>query len=122
VALARSLFRKGANFTAGMAFEIASTNLVAKLSIILIVLMSWRFALAVFVGAPIMVVLLVFMFRMFLKAELVREAKTQVDRGILGRMGGHAEMDMSVANDAPLWKRKICDRGLTAIRHYFVAD
>ena len=43
VALARSLFRKGANFTAAMAFEMASTNLVAELSIILIVLMGWRF-------------------------------------------------------------------------------
>src|SRR5215472_10979861 len=62
VALARSLFRKGANFTAAMAFEMASTNLAAELSVILIVLMGWRFALAELVGAPIMVVLLVFMF------------------------------------------------------------
>src|SRR5881275_2800052 len=59
VALARSLFRKGANFTAAMAFEIASTNLVAELSVILIVLMGWQFMLAEAVGAPIMVVLLV---------------------------------------------------------------
>src|SRR5215469_7567471 len=110
VALARSLFRKGANLTAAMAFEMASTNLVAELSIILIVLMGWRFALVEFVGAPIMVALLVFMFRMFLKPQLVSEAKTQADRGILGRMEGHAEMDMSVANDAPLWKRIISDR------------
>jgi len=122
VALARSLFRKGANFTAAMAFEMASTNLVAELSIILIVLMGWRFALVEFVGAPIMVALLVFMFRMFLKPQLVSEAKTQADRGILGRMEGHAEMDMSVANDAPLWKRIISDRGMTAISHYFVMD
>src|SRR4051794_7417175 len=41
VALARSLFRKGANFTAAMAFEIASTNLVAELSIIMLVLLGW---------------------------------------------------------------------------------
>src|SRR6266852_2616716 len=43
VALARSIFRKGANFTAAMAFEMASTNLVLELSIILIVLMGWQF-------------------------------------------------------------------------------
>src|SRR6266478_6064235 len=49
VALARSIFRKGADFTAAMAFELASTNLVAELSIILIVLMGWHFALAEFV-------------------------------------------------------------------------
>src|SRR5712691_4575047 len=55
VAIARSIFRKGANFTAAMAFEMASTNLVVELSIILIVLMGWQFAAAEFVGAPIMV-------------------------------------------------------------------
>src|SRR4051794_32155942 len=43
-AIARSIFRKGANFTAAIAFEIASTNLVLELGIILIVLMGWRFA------------------------------------------------------------------------------
>src|SRR6202165_4847717 len=59
VALARSLFRKGANFTAAMAFELASTNLVLELSIIILVLLGWQFALAEFVGAPIMVMMLV---------------------------------------------------------------
>jgi len=46
VAIARSIFRKGANFTAAMAFEMASTNLVLELSIILIVLMGWHFMVA----------------------------------------------------------------------------
>src|SRR5205807_5193836 len=55
VALARSIFRKGANFTAAMAFEMASTNLVLELSIILIVLMGWQFMAAEAIGAPIMV-------------------------------------------------------------------
>src|SRR5579864_5536036 len=44
VALARSLFRKGASLTAAMAFELASTNLVIELGIILIVLLGWPFA------------------------------------------------------------------------------
>src|SRR6266403_1850566 len=56
VALARSIFRKGANFTAAMAFEMASTNLVLELSIIIFVLLGWQFTLAEFVGAPIMVI------------------------------------------------------------------
>src|SRR5205807_7743451 len=43
VALARSLFRKGANFTAAMAFEMASTNLVVELGIIMLVLLGWQF-------------------------------------------------------------------------------
>src|SRR5438128_62953 len=96
VALARSVFRKGANFTAAMAFELASTNLVVELSIILIVLMGWQFMLAEAVGAPIMVALLVALFRRFLHPNLVNEAKTQADRGISGRIAGHAEMNMSV--------------------------
>src|SRR5438128_11693314 len=95
VALARSIFRKGANFTAAMAFEMASTNLVVELSIILIVLMGWQFAAAEFIGGPLMVALMAILFRKFLSQELIKEAKTQADRGIAGKMEGHDEMDMS---------------------------
>src|SRR5438034_6957808 len=41
VALARSLFRKGADFTAAMAFQFASTNLVIELGIIMTLLLGW---------------------------------------------------------------------------------
>jgi len=122
VALARSIFRKGASFTAAMAFEIASTNLVLELSIIMLVLLGWQFTLAEFVGAPIMVALLVLLFRTFLKPQLVDDARRQADRGLVGRMEGHAEMDMSVAEGGSLWQRITSDRGLTAISHYFVMD
>jgi len=121
VALARALFRKGANFTSAMAFEMASTNLVAELSIIMLVFLGWQFTLAEFMGAPIMVGLLVLLFRRFLNRELLDEAKAQADRGIAGRMEGHAEMDMSVT-EGTLWQRLTSDRGLTAISHYFVMD
>src|SRR5258707_8569226 len=57
VALARSLFRKGASFTAAMVFELASTNLVIELGIILALLISWQFTLAEFIGGPRMIVL-----------------------------------------------------------------
>src|SRR5216117_3619226 len=86
VALARSIFRKGADFTAAMAFELASTNLVAELSIILIVLMGWQFAAAEFAGGPLMVVTVAMLFRVFLSRRLVREAKEQADKGIKGIM------------------------------------
>jgi len=121
VALARSLFRKGANFTAAMAFEMASTNLVAELSIILIVLMGWRFMAAEAVGAIVMVAILVMLFRAFLSPGLLAEAREQAERGIAGRMEGHADMDMSVT-EGPLWQRITSPRGLTAISHYFVMD
>jgi uncharacterized membrane protein YraQ (UPF0718 family) len=122
VALARSLFRKGANFTAAMAFELASTNLVAELSIIILVLLGWQFTLAEFLGSPIMVMLLVFLFRMFLKPLLLEQAKEQAERGVAGRMEGHAEMDMSVTEGGSLWQRMTSEEGLTAISHYFVMD
>jgi uncharacterized membrane protein YraQ (UPF0718 family) len=121
VALARSLFRKGANFTAAMAFEMASTNLVLELSIIMVAFLGWQLTLAEFVGAPIMVGLLILLFRWFLNRELLDEAKAQADRGVKGRMEGHAEMDMSVT-EGTLWQRLTSEGGLTAISHYFVMD
>src|ERR1700710_2585683 len=53
VALARSLFRKGAHFTAAMAFQIASTNLVVEMGVILALLLGWQFTAAEFVGGPV---------------------------------------------------------------------
>src|ERR671937_40007 len=64
VALARSLFRKGASFTAAMVFEIASTNLMIELGIILIVLLGWPFAASEYVGGVIMVVIIALIFRL----------------------------------------------------------
>src|SRR6185437_11186417 len=52
VALARSLLRKGASFGAAMAFEIASTNLVIELGVILALLLGWEFTAAEFIGGP----------------------------------------------------------------------
>jgi uncharacterized membrane protein YraQ (UPF0718 family) len=69
VALARSLFRKGADFTAAMAFEMASTNLVLELGIIMLAFLGWQLTLAELVGAPIMVGLLILLFRWFLNRE-----------------------------------------------------
>jgi len=122
VAIARSLFRKGANFTSAMAFEMASTNLVVELSIIMLVFLGWQLTLAEFVGAPIMVAFLVILFRRFLSRDLLDAAKRQADKGIAGRMEGHAEMDMSVTEGGSIWQRITSEQGFTAISHYFVMD
>ena len=122
VAIARSLFRKGANFTAAMAFEMASTNLVVELAIIMLVFLGWQFTLAEFIGAPVMVALLVVLFRLFLNRKLLDEAREQADKGIAGRMERHAEMDMSVSEGGTLWQRITSEQGFTAISHYFVMD
>ena len=121
VAIARSIFRKGANFTAAMAFELASTNLVLELTIIMIVFLGWQFAAAEFVGAPLMIACLAFLFRRFLSRRLVDEARAQADRGIAGRMEGHSDMHMEVT-EGTFWRRVTSERGLTAVSHYFVMD
>jgi uncharacterized protein len=121
VALARSIFRKGANFTAAMAFEFASTNLVIELGIILALLMGWQFTLAEFIGGPFMVVLLALLFRAFLTPRLLEMARGEAGKSRRGSMEGHAEMDMSVAGGSIL-SRITSSRGVTAISHSFVMD
>jgi len=71
VALARSLFRKGANFTSAMAFQFASTNLVIELGLIMALLLGWRFTAAEFVGGPLMILVLALILRRFLSARMV---------------------------------------------------
>jgi len=122
VALARSLFRKGANFTAAMVFEIASTNLVIELGIIMALLLGWQFVVGEFVGGPLMIVLLAIIFRLFLKQQLVNEALAEANKGRLGSMEGHAEMDMSAGGEGNWWRRLRTPAGFTATANYFVMD
>src|ERR1700753_570098 len=122
VALARSLFRKGANFTAAMAFEIGSTNLVVELGIILALLMGWQFTAAEFVGGPVMIVGLAVLFRFFVRSRLVDAAHRQADRGLAGSMEGHAAMDMSVQRQGSFGQRLFSAEGFTSVSHVFVME
>ena len=122
VALARALFRKGADFTAAMAFEIASTNLVIELGVILALLMGWQFTLAEFTGGPLMIVFLAVLFRLFLRDQLLRQARAQADRGLAGSMEGHAGMDMSVQREGSFWRRLLSGEGFTSVSHVFVME
>jgi uncharacterized membrane protein YraQ (UPF0718 family) len=128
VALARSIFRKGASFTAAMVFELASTNLVIELGIILVVLMGWQFAASEFLGGILMVILLALIFRVTLTPQLVAMARRHAEEGRLGRMEGHATMDMSLHDDesfsgcGSFLSRLVSDRGFTAVSHLFVMD
>jgi uncharacterized membrane protein YraQ (UPF0718 family) len=121
VALARSLFVKGASFTAAMVFELASTNLVVELGIILVVLMGWPFAAAEYIGGLFMVVFVAVLFRLTLTPRLVDAARRHAALGQRGRMEGHASMDMSVEGGSVL-SRLLSGGGLTATSHYFVMD
>jgi uncharacterized membrane protein YraQ (UPF0718 family) len=122
VALARSIFRKGADFVAAMAFQFASTNLVLELGIIIAVLIGWQFVAAEFVGGLIMVGLLAVMLRAVMTPKRIAEAKRQADRGLTGRMEGHAAMDMSVSGEGSILARITSANGFTAISHFFVMD
>jgi uncharacterized membrane protein YraQ (UPF0718 family) len=121
-ALARALFRKGASFSAAMAFEIASTNLVVELGVILALLIGWQFTLAEFVGGPMMIVLLAVIFRLFLRQRLLEAARDQAEKGLAGSMEGHAAMDMTIQEPGSLWKRLRSRQALTAISHIFVME
>src|SRR2546425_12966376 len=112
VALARSIFQKGANFTAAMAFQFASTNLVIELGIILIILMGWQFTAAEFLGGILMVIFLAIIFPLTLTPRLVQMAKTQAEKGLMGRMEGHAAMDMSISGGS-FFHKLLSGKGLT---------
>jgi hypothetical protein len=122
VALARTLFRKGADFTAAMAFELASTNLVLELGIVIALVLGWQFTLGEYVGGPLMIVFLAVLFRFFLTRRLVDEARAEAEHGRLGSMEGHAEMDMSVHGSGSFWQRLRSPAGFTATSHVYVME
>ena len=121
VAIARSLFIKGASFPAAIVFEFASTNLVFELGLILLILLGWPFLGAEFAGGILMIVVLALILRWTLRPQLVDEARRQAERGLRGRMEGHAGMDMSIA-DGPFWRRLLSGRGFTVVSHNFWMD
>jgi hypothetical protein len=95
-AMAKSLFAKGADFTSSMIFMIASTNLVVELGVVMLVLLGWQFAVAEFVGGPIMIVLLALSGGMVFSPVLLAAARTRV-RG--GAHDGHDHAAMAGVSD-----------------------
>src|SRR3989441_2622722 len=118
VAIARSLFVKGASFINAIVFEFASTNLVFELGLILLILLGWPFLGAEFAGGVLMILILALLFRWTLRPQLVDEARQHAARGLRGRMEGHAAMDMAIT-EGPFLRRLFSGRALTAISHNF---
>ncbi|MFI5028608.1 MAG: permease [Solirubrobacterales bacterium] len=84
IAIAKSLFQKGASATAALAFQFASTNLVWELGLVLWVLIGWQFTLAEYLGGIIMIVLMTVLLRAFVSPRLeaaAREHARQADAG-----------------------------------------
>jgi len=122
VALARSLFVKGAGFTSAMVFQIASTNLVIELGIVIALLLGWAFVAGEFAGGVVMIVLIAVLYRSFLERRRVDEARREAEAGRLGAMEGHAEMDMSAGGEGSWLRRLATPAGFTATADYFVMD
>src|SRR3982074_736966 len=75
VAVARSLFRRGASFANAIIFEFASTNLVIELGLALFVLLGWQFLVGELSGGVVMIVVLTLIFRLTLRPRLVEDAR-----------------------------------------------
>src|SRR5437660_7258274 len=111
VALARTLFRKGATLPNAIIFEFASTNLVFELGLVLLVLLGWQFLAAEFAGGLLMIALLAVIFKYTLRRRLVEQAQAQAERGLKGRMEGHGAMDMSIT-EGPVLQRFLSGRAV----------
>jgi uncharacterized membrane protein YraQ (UPF0718 family) len=79
-ALAHSIFKKGANFTASMVFMFASTNLVIELGVVLWILMGWQFALAELIGGVIMIILLKLFLPKLVSTKLLSNQVVMLDQ------------------------------------------
>src|SRR6476619_1240160 len=75
IAIAKSLFQKGASAVTTLAFQFASTNLVWELGLVLWVLLGWQFTLAEFIGGIVMIVLMAVLLRAFVSPRLEEQAR-----------------------------------------------
>jgi len=80
-AMAKSLFQKGATFTAAMVFMFASTNLVVELGLVLWVLIGWQFTASEFIGGLIMIGLFALLSRVVFTPVIVEAARQRLLRG-----------------------------------------
>jgi uncharacterized protein len=80
IAIAKSLFQKGASATTALAFQFASTNLVWELGLVLWVLIGWQFTLAEYIGGLVMIVLMAVLLRVFVSPRLEAQAREHAQR------------------------------------------
>lgn len=121
VAMARSIVRKGGDFTAAMAFQFAATNLVVELGVLLWVLLGWQFAAAEFLGGMIMLILLAGGFALLFPKKVERAAVAHAKGNATSAMEGHATMAMG--KQSGTWRDRILSRkSWIAISHAYVMN
>jgi uncharacterized protein len=84
IAIAKSLFQKGASAAAALTFQFASTNLVWELGLVLWILIGWQFTLAEYIGGLVMIVLMTVLLRLFVSPRLEAEAREHAQRADTG--------------------------------------
>jgi uncharacterized protein len=116
VAIAKSLFQKGASAATSLAFQFASTNLVWELGLVLWVLIGWQFTVAEYLGGLVMIVLMTLMLRGFVSRRLEEQAREHARAADAGHQH-HS------AGSAIGWRERI--RSLSAwsdVAHNFRGD
>jgi uncharacterized membrane protein YraQ (UPF0718 family) len=119
IAIAKSLFQKGASATTALAFQFASTNLVWELGLVLWVLLGWQFALAEYVGGVILIVLMAALLRLFVSPRLEERARKHAQDTQEGHAHEHGGDD---EGDPSLRERLLSVSAWTEVAHNFRAD
>jgi uncharacterized membrane protein YraQ (UPF0718 family)/YHS domain-containing protein len=86
IAIAKSLFQKGASAASALAFQFASTNLVWELGLVLWVLIGWQFTLAEYLGGIVMIVLMAAALRLFVSRQAEEEAREHAQEAQAGHI------------------------------------
>src|SRR5947208_4050810 len=116
IAIAKSLFQKGASATTALAFQFASTNLVWELGLVLWVLIGWQFTLAEYLGGIVMIVLMTVMLRLFVSRSLEERAREHAQRADAGHQ------HHSAGEELPWRERLLSLRAWSDVAHNFRGD
>jgi uncharacterized protein len=116
IAIAKSLFQKGASTSSALAFQFASTNLVWELGLVLWVLIGWQFTLAEYVGGLVMIVLMAVLLRVFVSPRLEQQAREHARQADTGHRHHMAAAQMS-------WQQRLTSvSGWSDVAHNFRGD
>jgi len=116
IAIAKSLFQKGASAASALAFQFASTNLVWELGLVLWVLIGWQFTIAEYVGGIVMIVVMTASLRLFVSRRSEEAARAHAQAADSGHQH-HA-----VGEQMPLRQRLLSARAWSDVAHNFRGD
>jgi uncharacterized membrane protein YraQ (UPF0718 family)/YHS domain-containing protein len=116
VAIAKSLFEKGASLVSAMAFQFASTNLVFELGIVLWLFIGWRFTLAEFVGGLILIGVMWAGLRLLVSPERERELRVRA----AGAEAGHQHP--TAGTELPFRQKLTSIQAWSDVAHNFRGD